>query len=539
MRGLPSTPHGTLTGEVGEGGEPHDRLEHALDAVPGLGLVGVCLFGLLNQGARVSNRAAACVPRTQPWGTSSRCARVKDHRLRQRLEYNCLMRIRMTRGAGACRWGTTVLALLVPCAVIVIACTNPAAARREKSAATKDETEKTISPLELRLRLQRFADGFSEALAQPLDELLAVEPDIAKRKIIIEAKYAYSSNALFIASGPYPAVSLLDMVVFVNLLRVTIEREGHEIVGDAIEPLARAARRYQKQVWELSALSLTPAQQAELRNVIDSWIAANPDRGYAEAVRFGEFASELDETQRKKAKGLLSQIRSATATADDALQLAERLTYFFQRAPAIWRLHGQLGYFEIMSQPEMRILLQDSSSIAASVDRLSTSVSEVSSLIVSGPTPDQEAFFANLEAGEKSVLRVMAEARSTLAAANELAGTMDLLATRFDLGGPAAADAEPFDIAVYEGTAVQIAATAAEFTRTIDTMNEFLASPIVAEQLPYVAAVAEAEGNRALRQVVWLIAGSVLATFCAMLAALLVYRILVTRLASGPDGRAT
>ena len=436
------------------------------------------------------------------------------------------------RAAGACRWKTSVLALLVPCAVIVIACASPAAARRDKPA--KDETEKTISPIELRVRLQRFADGFSEALAQPLDEILADEPDIAKRKIILEAKYAFSSNALFIASGPYPAVSLLDMVVFVNLLHVTIEREGHEIAGDAIEPLARAARRYQKQVWELSAVTLTPAQQAELRTMIDSWVAANPDRGYAEAVRFGDFASELDGTQRKKAKGLLSQIRSATATADDALQLAERLTYFFQRVPAIWRLHGQLGYFEIMSQPEMRLLLEDSSSIAASVDRLSISVSEVSSLIASGPTPAQEAFFANLEAGEQSVLRVMAEARLTMATATELAGTMELLATRFDVGG-----AEPFDIAVYEGTAAQLAATASEFTRMIDMMNELLASPLVAEQLPRVAATAEAEGNRALRQVVWLASGAVLGTFCAMLAALLVYRILVTRLAAGPDGRAT
>ena len=116
---------------------------------------------------------------------------------------------------------------------------------------------------------------------------------------------------------------------------------------------------------------------------------------------------------------------------------------------------------------------------------------------------------------------------------------MAILATRFDIGGPAAADAEPFDIAVYEGTAAQLATTASEFTRMIDTVNELLTSPLVAEQLPHVAVAAEAEGNRALRQLVWLVSGAVLATFCAMLAALLVYRILVARLASGPVDRPT
>ena len=436
-----------------------------------------------------------------------------------------------------------VSVLLTMCLLVSLACAGwpgvPSGARSD-AASTRENVKPLISPTELRFRVQRFADGLSEALAQPLDVLLAKEPDIAKRKLLLEAKYAYSSNALFIASGPYPAVSLLDMVVFVSLLSDSIETHGSAIVGDAIGPISRVARQQEREVWEFSGVVLTPPQQEQLRGLIESWLAANPDRGYSESVRFGEFASQLEGKKSKKARGLLSQIRGATATADQALEVAERMTYFFQRAPVIWRMHGQLAYLEMMSQPEMQVILADGSSIAASADRLSNTVSELSSLLTGGPSPEQEIFFSNLGAGEKSLVQVMAGARDTMATANELAGTMEALATRFNVGGPSPEDAEPFDLAKYEGAALQLAHTANEFTSMIETLDELLGSelvaeglPSVAERFPAVAAAAEAEGNRVLRNTVLFVAGSVVASFFVMLAALLVYRVLAARLTSG------
>ena len=103
------------------------------------------------------------------------------------------------------------------------------------------------------------------------------------------------------------------MVVFVNLLRASIERHGPSIVGDAIGPIVRVARQYEREVWKLSALLLTSPQQEELRELIASWLAANAERGASEAVRFDEFASELKGMESRKASGLLSQIRKATA----------------------------------------------------------------------------------------------------------------------------------------------------------------------------------------------------------------------------------
>jgi hypothetical protein len=447
--------------------------------------------------------------------------------------------------AGSTRWAMRALLVFLP---LLFACagwpggasgTDPAAGA---SAQANEEQPKLVTPTELRFRLERFADGLAEALSSPLDDLLATEPDIRKRKIVLDAKYSFSSNAVFIASGPYPSVSLLDMVVFVNVVRASIDRDGQRMFGEAIHPLSRAARKYEGEVWELAGGLLSAAQLDDLRSLIVSWIAANADRGYSEAVRFDSFASDFEGAQERKASGLLSQIRNVTATADQALELAERMNYFFQRAPAIWRLHGQLAFFELASQPEISGVLANTDSIAASTDRLSRSVADLSALITSGPTPEQADLFASLDSGQQNVVGVMSEARETLLAATQLANAMEVLAARFNVGAPKPEGAEPgkpFDIAEYEGAASEFANTAGEFRGLIESLNELLEASLLAEQLPAVAAAAEAEGERVLRENVWMIAGTTFATFCAMLAALLVYRILVNRLASGGDaGRA-
>jgi len=438
---------------------------------------------------------------------------------------------RETAAPGRRRKG--LLVLLLP---LVFACAGwPGGAAGTDSAAdasaqSHSEQPKFVTPTELRFRLQRFADGLAEALSSPLDELLANEPDIRKRKIILEAKYAFNSNAIFIAAGPYPSVSLLDMVVFVNVLRASIERDGNLILGKAVHPGSRAARKYEEEVWALAGDVLSAQQLDDLRGLIVSWIAANQDRGYSEAVRFDAFASGFEGAEERKATGLMAAVRKATAAADQALELAERMNYFFQRAPAIWRLHGQLAYFEIAAQPEIARVLANTDSIAASTDRLSRSVSQLTDLITSGPTPEQADLFASLESGQQNLVAVMSEARATMAAATELATAMEVLAGRFNVGVPKPENAKPFEIAEYEGAASQFGTTAAEFRGMIESLNELLAVSLLAEQLPHVAAAAETEAARVLRNSLWLIAGTTLVTFCGMLAALLVYRKLAARI---------
>jgi len=72
----------------------------------------------------------------------------------------------------------------------------------------------------------------------------------------------------------------------------------------------------------------------------------------------------------------------------------------------------------------------------------------------------------------------------------------------------------------------------------IESLNELLAAPLLAEELPGVAAAAKAEGAEVLRSSIWLVAGTTLVTFCAMLAALLVYRVLVARITPSDSHRA-
>ena len=124
------------------------------------------------------------------------------------------------------------------------------------------------------------------------------------------------------------------------------------------------------------------------------------------------------------------------------------------------------------------------------------------------------------------LLQLMAGARNTMGSANELATTAELLAVRFNIGEP---DTRPFDIADYRATALQLEGTAKEFRHMIASLNELVASPLIAKQFARSRSPGRIRRGPGTRNTVWLIAGSAVVAFCAMLAALLAYRVLVGR----------
>jgi hypothetical protein len=387
-----------------------------------------------------------------------------------------------------------------------------------------------ITRQELRFRLERVADSFYEEIAEPLDEIINGEANLERRRIALEAKYIFGSNAILIASGPYPAVSMLDMVVFLTLSRMMVEDVAVQALGPAGRAVIDVARKYEQQGWNAMSTILDAEQQQQLRELIDDWRAAHPNETRVEGVRFNEFAGELDERNQQRASGLLSDVRNATRTADQALELGERLTYFFQRAPLLWRMHAHIAFLQIVSHPEAQGVLADARGISESADRLSRSAELLTSVLTQGPTPEQEAFFANLDEGEQRLRGLMAEARETMAAANELATSADALAVRFDLGGPPQEGDEPFDIADYQVAAHDFSAMAVELRSLVESLNTLLVSPTLSERLPTAVDAAQSGGEELVRYAVILALAVILATIFSTLIAMLGYRYLTARL---------
>jgi hypothetical protein len=437
---------------------------------------------------------------------------------------------------------TLGMAILPACALSPTGSSAEEAPVQILGARSAESRSQRVSDQELRFRLQRFSDYYTALMWEPLDAIIESDLGLVPRREALEAKYSFGSNAMLIASSPFPAVAVLDMVVFVSLTRAMLERAAPEIVGEeAAAAVVVGARLAEEEAWVLAATLLTPAQQDELRSFIDEWLRRHPDLTYVEAVRFGDFVGELGGGSQKRAGGLLSQVRRATQAADEALELADRLNFFFQRAPLLWRMHAQLAYFEIVSQPEIQQALADTGRLSASADRVARSAETLTNILVLGPTPENEAFFASLDVGEQRLRGLIAESRETLATANALATTVDGLAVRLNLDAPPDPDAEPMDIpALFDvagnftaelgGVAGNFSETAIELRSLVESLDALLSSPAVAQHIPAAVDTAEGRTRELVRYVVLLTAGVVLASVLATLVAMLGYRYLAARL---------
>jgi hypothetical protein len=205
--------------------------------------------------------------------------------------------------------------------------------------------------LELQQELQRFAAQFAERIVQAT-EALQLSRHRRVRNEALKKNLVYISSALEIACGPSPSIGLLDMVVLIRLSRTALEK--HWIPTLYRSEGAELAEVFARSDDELTALvgrTLKDTHRAQLDSVIDSWLADNPTQVRVEGIRLGDFASVAGDAaaeRARRASGLLSSVKSATQTANQALLIAERGFFLVHRLPFLWRLQARVGAREIL-----------------------------------------------------------------------------------------------------------------------------------------------------------------------------------------------
>ena len=217
----------------------------------------------------------------------------------------------------------------------------------------------TLPALELQDALQRFTTQFADRVTQAMEGLerssKAGVRDEALRKNLL-----YVSSALEITSGLDPEVNLLDMLVFIHLSRATLEKHWipvlyREMGADLADVFARSEQELQA----LAERALTPAQQAQLLNVADTWLAENPRQIRVEGIRLADFAQMAGNAAAERAmqtKGLLSSVSTASRAANQALLLTERGLFLLHRMPSVWRLQARLAARDTMADLATELL---------------------------------------------------------------------------------------------------------------------------------------------------------------------------------------
>jgi len=206
--------------------------------------------------------------------------------------------------------------------------------------------QSAVPEFELQQELQRFTTQFADRITQATD-VLERSPRADVRDEALRKNLLYVSSAMEIASGPFPEVSLLDMIVFIRLSRTILTNHWMpHLYGDAAAELADVFSRSEQELDDLAAQALTPAQIHQLDDLVDAWLAENPDQVRVEGIRLSDFSAAAGSAAAERAsqaKGLLSSVKVATRAANQALMLSERGLFLFHRLPFLWRLQARLA----------------------------------------------------------------------------------------------------------------------------------------------------------------------------------------------------
>lgn len=210
-----------------------------------------------------------------------------------------------------------------------------------------------MSQTELQQDIQRIATVFMDRIAQ-VGEPLSDEPrEPAQEQALLQRVLLYNSSVLDIATGPYPELNVLDMLVFTRLCHGALKQHWiPRALGQDGEALAAAFALAEQETWDVAAKILDPAQQAQVSESIAVWEAEHPQQFRLEGVRFQSFAEHvgtITNERTQKTRGLLGQVRSATHSADQALLVSERAFFLVHRMPFLIRLQARLGVQETLS----------------------------------------------------------------------------------------------------------------------------------------------------------------------------------------------
>jgi hypothetical protein len=457
--------------------------------------------------------------------------------MRCRLEKECPV-----RGKLLLRLFCPVLLLLAPltgCGLMRTASKVPGEAAKAVTPGKK--SGKAADPVEVQDNLLRFTDAFTmrtilgiERLRHGTNEVNAAE--------VLQWKIAFTSETTSIASGPNAIANLLDMTVFVTVMRMALEEHWQpNIFGESAASMLDSCRNAEAEIWQMTKGVLKPEQEKELHEAIAQWRQQNRLPENVLAARAVGFAAQVvkanqaDATKTSSVFDLLSL--DPLAGLDPAVReiaqtrlFAERALYAAQKMPLIIRWQTELLSINTLQTPSVQQLVTNSTLLTSSAERFAGVAEKLPGQV----SAEREQIVKALEAQEKTLTPLLTEMRQTLTAGSQMSTslnttltTFDALMKRFGIGetnstGPPDTNSEPFRILDYAKTAAQLELTARQLTELLNRFDQTIGST----NLMQLSAQAQNDGKQIVDYAFW----KAVLFVVVVLVALLVYRFISVRI---------
>ena len=240
-----------------------------------------------------------------------------------------------------------------------------------RTQSTAEEIDE-LDPLELQAAIMSFADTTNTRLAEVATMIESIGTPQARLTAARMMVYDLASN-VEIAAGPYPGISLLDMIVVTSLRRMAWEDYWiPKVFGEQAGPALTVFRGVEKEIWDLAARIMNEEQLNELARVILVWRERNPDKISVNYVRFDDFGDlGLKPSMRRLTVpgGLFASVKEATLVAQDMKVAIDRAFYLISRMQLLVNFQIKLAYLETMFQPESEGIITTTDKLAGISER--------------------------------------------------------------------------------------------------------------------------------------------------------------------------
>lgn len=246
-------------------------------------------------------------------------------------------------------------------AFVLLVCAGCANAPRSVDSRNQGSSD-TETAIELQSLVMGWADDYAAMIAESIYLLPPTEEhDPRSRKIELFFLRNGIGACFDIGAGPNPGTAVLDLLVLSALQTWSFEVHWMPAgIGERGAPALLHLQQAEADLWHKARAVLSDDQLRTVRQLVDTWIAENPDRTVTALVRFDAFAEERminSLSLREDASGLLRAVSEASGAIDDARLLGERLLWFSGRYRYLMGEQAELTAYRIADQPEPRLLL--------------------------------------------------------------------------------------------------------------------------------------------------------------------------------------
>ena len=245
-----------------------------------------------------------------------------------------------------------------------------------------DKMGSTAQLSQLQSILFAYADKYMTVIAQAALDIQKRYPSDAELRLRMHSmKLLVANTVQELAVSPNPESTLLDMMVYATLHRISFEEDwARETYGESVEGLISSTRDLEKEIWAIGSGYLSEQESAEIQELIKTWKQENPDLRWVSYIRFSDFASIRSKSplvEKARSHGFLVDTSGAEQVADQALLLSERVLHYSQRMPYIIEWQVEKVFYQLAVEPEFKQSLEQSRDITLSLNRFVDAVEQL------------------------------------------------------------------------------------------------------------------------------------------------------------------